>query len=533
MKRNIYIMSIGLLLCALPILGNSCQFSCQTAGNSSCNDECSDSCSCMVTNKTFLSIRPFFEAASPAKVALVRHEMQEMRTHNGSLFQAVPFGGKTVKPGRMAQYFGPSCKRVLNVTEQQHDDTDILSAQLGIVTNAGDFQSKFSINPEQSFAGVGLNYRTHFGYGDENKGFFIDLTLPIYYVRNLVNLCETIINNGDGAKDSGYVDSVEAAFKQPSWCFGRIDDCNDTTKFGASELDIQVGYGWGKDQAFMHSYIGVLIPTGNRVEAHKVFEPIIGWDHNTAVHFGSTLGIELWHSKCKNYSIWYEFAIDSRYFFENKQYRTFNLKNKPWSRYMMVYSNLAQATLADAQGDVQLGTPGINLFTQKVKVQPRYQRTYNTAFALDLDCWLLEGGYNFFTRDEECVRLACPWSQVAGVTFAKNNDGVLVPTDGPALKALRGIGYTNSVQQIGNDYAGINDKPVANYADNIIVADDLDLSSAQAPCLLSQRLYGSVGYTLDTCWVRTLFGLGGEYEFAGNNMGINRWGMWGKVAFIF
>lgn len=534
MKKSLYVMSIGLLLLALPVLGKSCGSSCQTACQTdSCSSSCSDSCECMVTDKTFLSIRPFFEAASPAKVALVRHEMDELRCGNGSLFQVVPFGGKTMKPWRLGQYFGPSCKQVLNVTEQQADDTDILSAQLGIVTTSGDFVSKFTLNPEQTFAGVGLNYRTHFGCGDENKGFFIDLTLPVYYVRNTVNLCETIINDGGGAADSGYVDSVAAAFQQSSWCFGRIDDCNDTTHVGVSELDIQIGYGWGKEQAFMHSYIGVIVPTGNRVKGHKVFEPIIGWNHNTAIHFGSTLGIELWHSKCKNYDLRYEFAIDSRYFFENTQYRSFNLKNKPWSRYMVVYSNLAQATLADTEGSVQIGTPGINLFTQKVKVQPRFQRTYNTAFALDLDCWLLEGGYNFFTRDEECVRLACPWSQVAGITFERNDAGALVPTDGPALKSLSGLGYTDSVQQIGNQYALVNRVPVADYATNIILEDDLDLSSAQAPCLLSQRLYGAVGYTLDTCWVRTLFGLGAEYEFAGDNAGINRWGVWGKIAFIF
>lgn len=483
-----------------------------------------------------MSVRPFFEAASPAKRALVLEEMQSLRTHNGSLFQAVPFGGKTLRPEYMAEYFGPSCKRILNVTEEPTDTTDILSAQLGIITTVGDFSSQFCLSPVQTFAGVGLNYRTHFGCrADQNRGFFIDLTLPVYYVKNLVNLQENLINNGGGAAAPGYLDSVTAAFQQSAWNFARIDDCYDTTEVGVSEFDVQVGYGWGERQSFMHSYIGVLIPTGNRVKARKLFEPIIGWNHNVAVHFGGSFGIELWQSKCEDYSIWYELATDSRYFFENKQCRTFNLKNKPWSRYMQVYANLAQATEAStaaSPANVQIGTPGVNIFTQEVKVRPRFQRTYNTAFVFGLVDWTVEVGYNFFTRDEECVRLACPWDQLVGITYEKNSSGVLVPVDGPALKSLQGLGFTDSVQQIGDDYSLANALPLAGYASNIITADQLDLTTAQAPCLLSQRFYGAVGYTID-CRFRTVLGIGGEYEFAGDNSGINRWGVWGKAAIIF
>ncbi len=542
MQKRVYFFCLTLFIC-LPsfIIGKTgCDgtFSCE--GQHDCF-HCDDNlCECKITSKSFASIRPFFEAASPAKIALIRKEMQELRSKNGSLFQAVPFGGKTVKPERLAWYFGPSCKRVLLVSEQGAPGTDILSEQLNIVTQNGNFESKFCLSPVQSFAGVGFNYRTHFGCKDQNKGFFIDVTLPIYYVRNLMNLEEAIINNGGGPATTDNVGSVKEAFLQEAWCFGRIDDCCDTSHVGASEIDAQIGYGWGREQAHMHSYIGVLIPTGNKVEGCKVFEPIIGWNHNTGFHFGSSFGIRLWHDPCKDRSIWYEFAVDSRYFFENTQRRSFDLKCKPWSRYMMVYCNEAQAAEANTacnDGNLPLGlaigTPGINLFTQEVKVCPRFQRTYNTAFAIDLTDWTLEGGYNFFTRDQECVKLACSWEKIAGIVLERDANGCFVPVDGPALKSLLGCGQTDSVQTIGNDFGGINRKPFADYAQNIITADDLDLSSAEAPCLLSQRLYVSVGYSIDSCRLRTLLGIGGEYEFSGDNSGINRWGTWGKVAFIF
>ncbi|MEX0849404.1 MAG: hypothetical protein WD055_04185 [Candidatus Dependentiae bacterium] len=548
MKKFLYLLCISMLSSA-PFIDAKC--STPSDGKLSCEDahkcfDCSsaDSCECQVTAKSFLSVRPFFEAASPAKLALVRKEMQEMHVNNGSMFQAVPFGGKTLKSDRLAQYFGPSCKRVLTVSSDAASNPDIIAANLGIYTQADEtFESVFCLSPEQTFAGLGLNYRTHFGCEDRNKGFFLDLTLPVYYVKNTMNLQERVVNNGGGPLTPDTPANVAQAFKQCSWNAGRIDDDCDTTKVGVSELDIQLGYGWGREQAHMHSYAGVLVPTGNKVNGRKVFEPIIGWNHNTAFHFGSSFGIQIWKDECKDRTLWYELAIDSRYFFENRQCRSFDLKCKPWSRYMQVYTNEAQAQEAadlcasadpaDQQAGLLLGTPGINVFTQEVKVRPRFQRTYNTAFALDLKDWTLEGGYNFFTRDGECVKLACPWEELVGIKTERQADGTYTPIDGPALKALTGCGDTNSVQTIGNNFNGENDQTIANYAENIITEDDIDFSSAEAPCMLSNRFYGAVGYSIDICEVRTLIGLGGSYEFSADNTGLDRWGAWAKVALIF
>ncbi len=545
MKKLLYLLWIGILCC--PPMEAKCGTPCDnklSCESSSCFD-CSefDSCKCAVTSKSFLSVRPFFEAASPPKIALVRKEMQELRTNNGSLFQIVPFGGRTTDAEGLAWYFGPSCKRVLTVSGDPDTNPDIIAQNLGIYTeDEGTFESTFCLSPRQTFAGLGLNYRTHFGCQDENKGFFIDVTLPVYYVKNLMNLEERVTNNGGGSANADGPANVEQAFKQCSWQGGRIDDCNDTTETGVSELDLQLGYGWGREQAHMHSYAGIIIPTGNKVRGQKMFEPIIGWNHNTAFHFGTSLGIEIWKDECKDRTLWYELAIDSRYFFENTQCRSFDLKCKPWSRYMQVYANLAQAQEAadlcasidpaDQQAGLVLGTPGVNILTQPVKVRPRFQRTYNTAFALDLQCWTLEGGYNFFTRDAECVKLACPWEQLVGITTERQDDGTYIAVDGPALKALQGCGYTNSVQTINDPFIP-NDVDIANYQESIITENDLDLSSAEAPCMLSNRFYGAVGYSIDHCKFRTLFGLGGSYEFSADNSGIDRWGLWGKVAFIF
>lgn len=546
-KMFTFLLSASLLVCT----GLTTQLSYADCCSTS-SDGCSTgSCDCKITGKTFCSLRGFFDdPTAPPKISSIRQAMQELPERNGSLVQIVPFGGKSTNSDHLAWYFGPSCKRVLNVASAPGANVDILAQQLGIYTQDDTFASTFCIAPKQDFAGVGFNWRAHFGCRDENRGFFLDITLPIYTVKNTMNLSETVINNGGGVLVAGGPADVTQAFKQPSWNFGRIDDCSDTRHTGISMVDVQLGYGWGREQAHMHSYVGVLIPTGNKVRSIKVFEPIIGWNKHAAIHFGSSFGVELWHNECGDRSVWYELAIDSRMFFQNKQCRTFDLKGKPWSRYMTVYANLAQATeafnlctapidpadcataiIAEPTG-LTIGTPGINIFTQEFKIMPRFQRSYNTAFVVDLKNITLEGGYNFFCRDQECAKLACPWDQLVGITYRRDG-GVYTPIDGPALKAvLQGCGCTNSLQTIGNPALGEN-VGLINYGESVITADQIDFSSVEAPALLSHWLYGSIGYTIDRCKVRTLLSVGGGYEFAGDNAGMNRIGAWAKVAVIF
>ena len=552
MKKYLSLLSFALLLCG-GLKARDCQSSSgllSCSNSSSCSDCNSNNCSCecKVTSKSFLSMRGYFDdPTAPPKVSLIRSAVQEMQSNNGNLFQVVPFGGSTIHPKLLAWYFGPSCKRVLTVATNPGTDVDILAENLGIYVQSGqNFQSTFCLSPKQTFAGVGFNYRTHFWCNDRNRGFFLDITLPVSSVENSVNLEELVTDAGGGPLVTGGPANVTEAFKQSSWCFGRINDCNKMKKTGVSMLDLQLGYGWGRDQAHMHSYIGVMIPTGNKVHSNYLFEPIVGWNHHTAVHFGSNFGVELWHDECRDWTIWYELAIDSRYFFENKQYRSFDLKGKPWSRYMQVYTNKAQAQEAfvacgspvdcstgQTTAGLTSGTPGINIFTQQVKVRPRFQRSYNTAFVFDLKDLIIEGGYNFFSNDQECVKLACSWDRLVGIQTERQDDGTYIAIDGPALKAAaNGCGCTNSAQTINASLPGETD-PFSAYQDNIITADQLDLSSAESPCSLRHWLYGSVGYTLDCGSVRTLLGVGGSYEFAGDNGSVDRWGVWGKIGVIF
>jgi hypothetical protein len=353
--------------------------------------------------------------------------------------------------------------------------------------------------------------------------FWISLSAPIMRVHNTAGLFETVVQNGGGvttnaqAVAAGAVSNMTEAFAQPAWNYGRIDTMCKHQKTGLADITAEVGYrSVNKEHYRMDSHLGILLPTGNKVNAVEVFQPIVGHNHQLGVTFGGSFCMQVsTNDECQR-SVWMEFTIQNLYLFSNTQQRLVDLKLKPWSRYMEMYSSITQAQLAATDADPYLYTPGVNILAQDVCVSNGLQRTYNSAFLFNKCNFQAELGYNFFVRSAECVKLACPW----------------VP--GPALKAIGGLGATNNVQQINNNFGGVNNTPVADYNNNLIQASDLNLESAAHPATITHTPYVALGYRWDDCENPVFLGAGGSYEFArDNNLGMDRWMIWVKSGVSF
>jgi len=208
---------------------------------------------------------------------------------------------------------------------------------------------------------------------------------------------------------------------------------------------------------------------------------------------------------------------------------------------MQVYMDLDQAEQAYNVGQLAsapfpnlesvdaltIGTPGINVFTQPVRVYPGFAHVSNSAFVYTHCDFQGELGYNFYGRQAECVELSRPWQE------------------GPALKSLLGNGETDSVQLIGNNYDNNNAVPFTDgsitpptpatilFKDNIVKAEDLNLCSAAHPAVLTHTFYGAVSYRNDERKHPVFFGAGGSYEFSGDNTTMHRWMAWLKGGLSF
>ncbi len=535
----------ALLLCASTLIG---------AGKATVCDDCD----CEVTGKSFFSVRPPWQASSPERLTMFRDAMDARVDGYHGAFQVALFGGRTTRPTRLAKYFFPDCKERLLVTEEQREDTDILAAHFNIYTANENFESLIEIRPNQSFVGVGLNYRQQFAERCDGRGFFFEVSLPIEHVRNEMNLCEQVIEDGGGVDGcpgtsvstvscnpccpvttldcvlscSNAQPNMISAFAQECFKFGRIEngccptDCNsnsscNTTKTSVAGAELRLGYQILDCENYnWDGWFGVVLPSGNTPKGIRVFEPIVGYNNHWGIETGTSFDVVFWEHDCEDRNFVFAFDCHGLYLFNKTEVRSFDLKNKPWSRYMQMYASKEQAqeaaNSADPNTQLRLGVPGINVLTQCVRVKPHFSRTFNWGFIYNHCQFRGELGYNFYAREAECVELECPW------------------VEGPALKCIfTGAGQTDSVQQIGNRFGNLNCKSVNDYDQNIITAEDLDLNTAAAPCTLSHTIYGSMGYHWDERCYPTFVGLGGSYEIVTNNTSVNRWMAWAKFGLSF
>lgn len=510
-------------------------------------DDCNN-----ISGHTFFWVRPQFQSASPERMVLWGDRITAKRSVCGML-QLVPFGGKSINRSGLGQFFMPwgSCdldvEYVTEATKNSQFTPGAMSQQFGIYPSDlenGTFKSTICINPYQSVAGLGLTWRQYiWTLPDCDNHLWFEISSPIERVKNVVCLNEKLDPNNTDLIQTlsdcslGLPQNMTEAFKQASWCYGKIDNCGCQQKVGLADIECKVGYEWlNHDCCFFESYAGILFPTGNAPTARYMFEPILGHNKHYGVLFG-TSGIFEFRA-CEN-ECNFALAIDYNglYLADRVERRSFDLNNCPWSRYMQVYLNMDQALEAQSlynNGNQNksriLYTPGINVFTKDMIVTPGLANTLNTALIYNQRCFELELGYNFYVRDAETVRLACCWQE------------------GPALKAITdGQGYTNAYQCINNfvvstDTNDQQPKPVVGgygtggnegYGNNLIRAKDLDLQSAAMPAILTNTVYGSLGWHWDDCKYPLFVGLGASYEMVNNNAALERWLAWGKFGWTF
>jgi hypothetical protein len=519
--------------------------------------DCDDSSRLEATGKTVLSIHPLFVSQQPEMVSGFRsdrsHEREDGR---GGAFEAVLFGSRTTSGKDLARYFFYDGLEQLTVAEvgpvageAGFGTQNLLAQNFNVFTIDGNFASTITIDPQQSVIGLGLYDRQSFWKNHDNgRGFWLSVSTSIQHVKNTMNFCEFVSNDGGGvneaANEFAFANMTEA-FAQPDWCFGRICAGSSMKKTGLADIEFKVGYEWLQlDPAHMESYIGLIIPTGNKNKGEYVFEPIVGRGKYAGIMFGSSLGLEIWNSSMGDKNIRFELANHTEILFKRDQVRSFDLKHRPWSRYLPVYVTEEQAAEAlslaatDPLHAQNMSTPGINVFTQRLQVKPGLTHDINTGFVFTWNRFQAEVGYNFLAKRAEIVEFDCPWQPVV------------------ALKHFLGAGQTNPIRTIhGSPYyeqivssiagtfpfptppvAGIQliPVPLADFETVVITKADIDLNTASTPAILTNTLYGTLGFDLKDREYPLFGNVGGSFTFSkSNDAAPRRWVLWAKMGFSY
>ena len=499
------------------------------------------------SSKTFFTSVPLFQIGQPTREMFFSNARMEAKEDGwGGAWEVVGYGGQSINGNSISSYFMPNrggtpCKNYLSVVEykegvnvadgQPTKDVEARNFNISTASTTSTFHSLISFEPKQTTAGVGFVFKQNLWR--DRLGiptFWAELSFPVQYVKNEMNLQESIISDGGGSDGQPgldgqtHVSSMTEAFAQTSWQFGKINNCCPQERWGVADVEFRIGYNSLRgDCCDINAYVGFVAPTGTQIDrktAGYLFPAIIGNNHHFGVLFGSHFGYDL-HSR-NDHMLRMELDMSNRMLFTNHQWRSFDLVEEgDWSRFLEVYADLAQATEASAAPSplqVNLGTSGINVFTRQVRVDPRFSSNINLALNYAYKKADFELGYNLYIRQSEKVEFPRQSCSTWPLTIA--------------VKDINGLGNVNIARTIKNNFPN-SDISFADYAQYVIQPSNLNLDSAAHGAVMTNTIYGGIAYNFTCCHVPFFIGVGGMYEFSGMNTAFNRWNALGKIGFSY
>jgi len=461
-----------------------------------------------------------------------------------------------------------------------------------------DFKSIVTFKPRiQNFI---VDLGMYIGLNEWARGLFFRLYTPITYTKLELCPCETISTStqtfvaGYMSKTEIERDNLPKKFldymkggitfgdMKEGMRYGKIDSCKHH-KAGLADIRAELGWNFVCNEE-QNYHLGLTIhtaaPTGNRPCAGLLFEPIIGNGKHWELGAGITSSAILWRSKeCpeKAFGIYLDAAIT--HLFKTRQFRSFNLRCKPNSRYMLLEemgANEDNHLTNDSDPKVPANyvytgnlISAINATTLNVDVTINIQADLAIKFSYMTKNWSSDIGYNLWARTGEkfCLDCYCDFYK----KYAIKGDASIYGKEENENNTIRHLSATQSEATI---YSGKNwpleteetnatalqnpkiDNPQHAFYDDVqlvaittdnnvntsiqpILVSFNDLDIRRSPSALSHKIFAHFNYA----WNKTdehlspYLGIGGEVEFGGTSKNcrssINQWGIWLKGGISF
>lgn len=279
---------------------------------------------------------------------------------------------------------------------------------------------------------------------------------------------------------------------------------------------------------------GLVIPLVESLNNRYLFEPLNGFNG----HFGLT-GIALFQfplvqkNDAANSRLCFFFEFENNFLARNFQLRTYDLRGKPYSRYLKLLDRNLNTTV-----------PAMNALTIRSRVEPFNIFDMATGFRLKYRHCTGELGYELWAHGSEVVTPEpnIPWPDSRyGIAFindqgelAKINDaGNIVPIDTTTESGLTAsnstINFVAAPDGVTSCCPTLTFTPQNRYID----LEDLDDFASSARAALVHRAYVSFSFG-DKGKNRDMFANFGLYiEGSQNDAALSMWGAWAKVGLTF
>ena len=337
--------------------------------------------------------------------------------------------------------------------------TDWLADYFGLPT---DFESTLTFKPEaHSYI---FDVAFYIGLDEWLEGLYFRVHAPVVGTHFNLHFNEDVTNPGVNGYVAGYFGPTAVPRSQllgdftdfasrglvpnlgPNIVFAPLgkaiisDHHHNTVRLS----EIQAAFGWNFIQSDDHHFglnIRGYAPTGTRPEGIYLFEPIVGNGHHWELGLGLTCHFDLFTDYCRDRYVAFYFDANLTHLFGARQTRTFDLDDKPLSRYMLVekmgtpvtnlFVNSAQGT---AGGSIvptaqfqSVYTPLANLTTFDVEVRVAAQIDAVAMIDIQWRNWNIDFGYNYWAKT--CQRI-------------KPCNVASLPFDGTTDYALKGDAHT-------------------------------------------------------------------------------------------
>ncbi|MBP7854720.1 hypothetical protein KAZ82_02150, partial [Candidatus Babeliales bacterium] len=256
---------------------------------------------------------------------------------------------------------------------------DVLGQWLGITSGN---PLNFTINPEQKQACVVFEFSQ-----DLNKmvnhalfeNWFINIAIPVTWMENNLN------PQGDPV--------VTAAFDNTDFFAVRMSP-GEMTSVGVTQVAISLGTRYMSDaDTHVISTTGVIIPLFSQPCNSSLFVPVQGFNSHfgldTNVFFQFPIAQKHEYSKSK---ILFFLDVHNNFLARNHQLRTFDIRNKPFSRYMLFLDRVTNSII-----------PAMNALTIRARVEPFMITNMATGFRFKHNDSFGEIGYELWAHGAERV----------------------------------------------------------------------------------------------------------------------------------
>ncbi len=337
------------------------------------------------------------------------------------------------------------------------DATDWLADYFGLPT---DFQSKITFDPKVDSLIFDISF--YLGLDEWCDGLYFWIHAPVVYTRWRLNFAEEIINAGTNGYDPGYFGPTAVPRSSLVKDFTAYSSGLGTPNLGANIFfnplekakivgrtlsktrlsDIQAVFGWNFLQGDDHHFglnLRTAAPAGNRPEGEFLFEPIVGNAHHWELGIGLSCHYLLFVDECTDRYVGFYGIANLSHLFGSRQTRTFDLVDKPMSRYMLterlgtpvtnLFLNMTPGTAMDSVAPSlqfqNLYVPLANISTFDVNVRIAAQFDATAMLYIQWGQWDLDVGYNYWARTCEkitpiCQQCAIPFD--GNVNFALKGD---------------------------------------------------------------------------------------------------------------